>query len=91
MISSVEGHHEVYALYQTVLSGEGEDPFTCQHGKKGRKQLFIKSDCSEDTLMLASEKAQTAFLKYIEQAFCEDDMDIDSWYGWKCNMDNPKA
>ncbi|HEY1136472.1 MAG TPA: hypothetical protein VGE64_03185 [Xanthomonadaceae bacterium] len=80
-----EGHEEVYALYQAVYGAEDYGFYECKVSADGTK-WFIKSGHVEDTLMLASEKARSAFLSLIENKYTEGDMDIESWYGYRRAM-----
>ena len=58
-----------------------------QHGE----QKHIKAS-SGDVLVLASKKAELLFVDTIRKTEgIEDDVDIESWYGYERNMANPKA
>jgi hypothetical protein len=79
-----EGYEEVYSLYRCVQDEEDFGIYECK-SKDGK--LFIKAGHTDDTLMLASEKAKTAFLKIIETRYVDDnDMDIESWYAYNHAM-----
>lgn len=79
----IDGHEEVFNLYQTVWNGiENDVPFSC----KSNGDLSIVT-CAYNPLklVLATEKAKTAFLQAIENRFC-DGVDIESWYGFEHAM-----
>jgi hypothetical protein len=76
-----DGHEEVYALYQAVSAGEDYGFYECKASDDGTK-WFLKGGHVEDTLMLASEKARSAFLLLIESKYTDGDMDIESWYDY---------
>ncbi len=78
----------IYALYQAVSERETYDPW--QISINGDR-LFVKCGFTKDTLMLASEKACNSFLSLILKKYCRDFDDIESWYGYERNMNNPKA
>jgi len=78
----------IYALYQAVSERETYDPWQIS---MNRDRLFVKCGFTKDTLMLASEKACNSFLSLISKKYCGDFDDIESWYGYERNMNNPKA
>jgi len=78
---------EVYYLYVAV---KNEADMGMWYVLRSGNQWFVKGDSCEDTLRLASDRAKQAFLDHIERAFCEG-MDIESWYGFRRNLDNPHA
>lgn len=73
---------EIYSLYQSVSKTEDWNLFstTAKQTSSG-VQFFVKSDCCDDLLLLASEKARTTFLKHIETKYCGE-LDMESWYGY---------
>ncbi|MBX3640261.1 MAG: hypothetical protein KF888_07080 [Nitrosomonas sp.] len=77
-----DDHEEVYALYRAVSDVDELGMYKCtiNNGK-----YFVKGDHTEDTLMLASEKAHSAFLQAINSRF-EIEGDIEGWYGYKRAM-----
>jgi hypothetical protein len=84
--NDVEGHEEVYALYQAV---EGRETFGNFEVSTEGGKTFIKGPAS--ILVLATNKARVAFLKTVEQLKGDDDLDMDSWYSFKRSMADPKA
>jgi hypothetical protein len=80
-----EGHEEVYALYQAVYGAEDCGFYECKASVNGT-EWFLRAGHVEDTLMLASGKARSAFLSLIERRYTDGDMDIESWYGYKRAM-----
>ncbi|NIA11948.1 MAG: hypothetical protein GWP10_20055 [Nitrospiraceae bacterium] len=77
-----DDHEEVYALYRAVSDVDQFGMYKCSvnNGK-----YFVKGDHTEDTLMLASEKAREAFFKAMKTRFGIEG-DIESWYGYKRAM-----
>ncbi len=74
---------EVYNLYQSVSRVEEWGLFaTTSRETKTETQFFVKNNYSDEQLLLASEKARVAFLRYIEDSKCEG-LDIESWYGFQ--------
>jgi hypothetical protein len=82
-----ETSEEVYYLYSAIKNEHDEAMW--QVSRSGG-QLFVKGDSCDDTLRLASDRAKQAFLDHIERTFCEG-MGIESWYGFRRNLDNPHA
>lgn len=73
---------EIYSLYQSVSKTEDWSLFsTTEKQTSNGVQFFVKSDCCEDLLLLASEKARIAFLKHLEAKYCGE-LDMESWYGY---------
>lgn len=100
-LNSIEPNiHEVYNLYQAVKERDlntfnprdnissDHTPFSIIKGKEEGK-YFIRCSYFDDTLMLASEKAVKAFLNLLESTYCQG-MDIESWYGYQCALENSK-
>ena len=81
-----EGHEEIYALYQAVENREGHGPFDVT--TKG-EMTFVKGHAS--TLVLANQNARSAFLKMVDDLKNDNELDMESWYGFRRNMANPKA
>lgn len=81
-----ENHEEVFELYNTVKNNENNCMFRSETINKGAGQI-VRCSFSDTSLIIATEKAKKAFLKTLESVFCEN-MDIDSWYGFKVNMAN---
>ena len=77
-----DGHEEVYALYRAVADVDEFGMYKCT---MNNEKYFVKGDHTDDTLMLASEKAHSAFLNVINSRF-EIEGDIEGWYGYKRAM-----
>lgn len=79
-----DDHEEVYALYQAVSNSENAGIYTCSENKG---KYFLKADHVDDTLMLASDKARSAFLSAVDFRFGIAEFgDIEGWYGYKRAM-----
>ncbi|MBB1385394.1 hypothetical protein H5119_07575 [Pseudoalteromonas sp. SG45-5] len=82
--AGVEGHEEVYALHWAVSNREEMGMYKCDVNN-GR--YFITADGTDDTLMLASDKALHAFLSKVESCFGISDFgDIEGWYAYSRAM-----
>ncbi|MDD5486633.1 MAG: hypothetical protein PHW65_03675 [Dehalococcoidales bacterium] len=73
-----EDFEDVYCLYHAVKDKENYGLYECKKSKDGK--LFIKADHTEETLMLASQKAIDAFLNLIERRYVDPGMEIEGWY-----------
>jgi hypothetical protein len=78
-------HHEVWAIYQTVVHEESNIPFKLS--KKG-DTLFI--EYPEAGSLMITAKGNNTFLRILEEKYCEG-MDVESWYGLECALENEKA
>ena len=80
-------YDDVWNLYHSVCECSEETPIS-EYGIYNMQQgkYFVTSSCGEGTLMLASDKARNAFLKKIEDTYCED-MGIEGWYGFNKAME----
>lgn len=77
--------NDVYALYHSVSGIENWGTFRAERGRGAQQLLVYSHDCSEP-LLLASDKARDAFLKKVEDDYCED-MDIEGYYGFHHAME----
>ena len=77
--------NDVYSLYHSVSDIEDWGPFKTERGR-GSQQLLVHSYDCDEPLLLASDKAREAFLKKVEDKYCED-MDIESYYGFHHAME----
>lgn len=77
--------NDVYSLYHSVSGIEDWGAFRTERGRGPQQLLVHSSDCDE-ALLLASDKARDAFLKKVEDDYCED-MDIESFYGFHHAME----
>lgn len=73
---------EIYALYKAVMDVDELGMYKCSvnNGK-----YFVKGNHTEDTLMLASEKARLAFMKTMDARF-KIEGDLEGWYGFERAM-----
>jgi hypothetical protein len=82
-----EGYDEIYSLHMAVDRREDWGPWkvTIKDDK-----TFVNSPFS--TLQLLSEKARQAFLAEVDALRGTDnELDIESWYHYHRNIDNPHA
>lgn len=80
-----EDYEEVYSLYKAVEDIDEFGMFKCKTSTDGKK-IFVYGDHVEDTLMLVSDKAKRAFLKFIEERYVDNDLNIEGWYAYKRAM-----
>ena len=80
-----EGHEEVYSLYRAVEDATQISFFECKPAKGGNG-LIVYKDNINDKLLLASDKAKSAFLKEIEKRYVDNDMNIEGWYEFNRSM-----
>lgn len=84
---SLDGYEEVYSLYSSVKNVEKWMSYTTKvRPCKTGNQYFVEADGCDDTLLLASEEAKKAFLKFLEDTYCDEGMDMESWYGYNYMM-----
>jgi hypothetical protein len=73
-----EGHEELYGLYRCVIDGEDFGSWKC---RKHDDKLFVSAGNIEDTLMIASEPAKSAFLGVLRDRYVPDkDFSVEGWY-----------
>lgn len=75
---------DVYSVYCTVNEGMGQGGYEIKKNQSNGR-LFVTGP-GENTLMIASDKAKEAFLKMIEDRYCED-MDIEGYYAFHHAME----
>lgn len=77
-----DDYEEIYALYRAVYDPDEFGLYKCSinNGK-----YFVKADHCDDTLMLASEKSRSAFLKEMHSRY-KIDGNIESWYAYEKAM-----
>jgi predicted RNA methylase len=80
--NNVEDIEDAFCLRQCVLNNEpyGSYEISSRDGKK-----FIKA--FDETLMIASVKAEETFLNILEDRFADEGLDIDSTYEFKRQME----
>lgn len=81
-----EGHEEVYSLYRSVKDCDSWGVYETVKATGGGDRWMVSADNSEDSLLLASEKAKEAFLEHIENTYCDGDLEMESWYMFKHAM-----
>ncbi len=74
---------EINNLYDSITGKTQMGVFTCD---ENNGKLFIKSDCSEQTLMLASEKAIKTFLDKLDIEYGGDFGTVALYYDFVRNM-----
>jgi hypothetical protein len=79
-----DSYREVYGLYTDVETISDMGIFSCKTEKE--TQFIVKNSLSGESLFLASEKAKNAFLRHIEQKYC-DGMSMEAWFSFKNEME----
>lgn len=72
--------NDIYSLYHSVSGIETWGAFKTERGRANQQLLVHSYECDEP-LLLASDKARDAFLKKIEDTYCEG-MNIESYYSF---------
>lgn len=83
-----ESAEQAYALYEAVSSEEGDGIWNVVENN-GR--LIVSCGHVDEKLIIASEQAKAVFLNMLREKHMDDTDDVESWYGFQRNMDNPKA
>ncbi|KHN49234.1 hypothetical protein [Pectobacterium fontis] len=79
---------EIYGLYEAVSLEETNGIWNViRNGKK----LVISVGHVKQSLIIASDTAKLSFLSILKEKYMDDANDVESWYGFQRNMDNPKA
>jgi len=65
----LDGFEEIDALYQSVKQVSDYGMYRTVKGKK-EGSFVVTASFMDDSLFLASEKARSAYLKYIEDKYC---------------------
>ena len=86
--ASPDTTEEAYALYESVQSEEGNGFWEVT--RRG-DQLVLSIGHVEEALIIASESAKSTFLNLVRELYMDNTDDVESWYGYQRNMDNPKA
>lgn len=75
-----ENYEEIYSLYKAIedIDEPQYGTFKCTKNEK-TGMYFLKGDHTEDTLLLASEKARLTFIKVLDDRF-KIDGSIEGWY-----------
>ena len=80
-------YNDVYSLYRTVQDLSDWGPFTIKYNESASgHKCFLSSPECDDTLMLASELARTAFLRKLVSDYCGG-LDMESYYSFRHAME----
>jgi hypothetical protein len=79
-----DNHEEIMELYNTAKDLEDNFMFQSELINLGPGKI-VKCSYPKITLVLTTEKATEAFLREIENRYC-DGLDIESWYGMQVAM-----
>ncbi|KLD71237.1 hypothetical protein [Xanthomonas pisi] len=83
--TQLDDHEDVYDLYKAIEGAEEVGLYKCT-ALADQTRWLVRAKCVEDTLMLVSIEARSAFLREIERRSTGGEMDIESWYGYMCAM-----
>jgi len=81
--AGIVDHNEVYSLYEAVRATSEWGAFKCsqENTSKGNRFFVKYDDWSDETLILASDKAREHFLRHIEKKYVKEcGMSIETWY-----------
>lgn len=77
--TDLSDYNDVYSLYYSVYNVEGFGSYDTEKTDNGG---YVVTSCDNDmTLFLATEKAREAFLKKVEDDYCEG-MGIEGYYAF---------
>lgn len=79
-----EDHEEVYSIYRAVKDGRSFGIFDVK-STRGGVGLILKAAHRDQGLLIATDKAKSAFLAQFVSANCGN-MDMESWYGYRQAM-----
>lgn len=78
---------EIYELYYAVQDCVKRESFSCTERVTSKgKQYIVECDYIEESLILASPKARSYFLDYLEETYAKD-LGIEGEYGFRYNLD----
>jgi len=77
-----DDYEEIYALCRAVMDIDEFGMYKCS---MNNGKYFVKGNHTEDTLMLASEKARLAFVGTIDVRF-KMEGNLEGWYQYKRAM-----
>ena len=83
-LNHIDDLEDAFCLDQTIRT---EIDYGSYHYKKNGEKMFITSNCWEDTLMLANEKAKEYFLHLLEERWSEDKISLENYYEMMKQMD----
>ena len=82
-LEQIEDLEDAFCLDQTIRTGMNYGSY---YYDSNDERVFISSDCWDDTLMLASDKARDYFLKILEEKWSEEGIPLDIYYEMKRQM-----
>lgn len=74
-------YEEIDTLFQSVKQVADYGMYRTVRGRK-EGTYIVTASFMDDSLFLASDKARSAYLKYIEDRYCDGEME-EAWYGVK--------
>lgn len=77
----LENYEEIDSLFQSVKQVSDYGMYRTVEGKKPGTYI-VTASFMDDSLFLASEKARSAYLRYIEEKYCDGEPE-DVWYAVK--------
>ena len=78
----LDDHNDIYSLYHSVEKCEEWGGFKTVPATSAGDRWIVTYSCSDQPLLLASEKAKQAFLKHIEMTYCGDFKNIEGYYAY---------
>lgn len=77
----LENFEEIDSLYQSVKQVSDYGMYRTVEGRKPGTYI-VTASFMDDSLFLASEKARSAYLRYIEERYCNGEPE-EAWYAVK--------
>ena len=81
----LEGHEEVYCLYNSVNDCDEWGFFKTELAQGSNTRWIVTSTTNDQSLLLASELAKETFLKHLEKSYCGD-LTMEGWHALKHAM-----
>jgi hypothetical protein len=86
----LEGHQDVYDLYNSVNNYESVGKFhTSKEVTNTGSEYLVKAEGNQDSLLLNSEEEKFSFLQHIADEYTDSgDGSIETWYKLKKELNN---
>ena len=81
----LESHEEVYSLYRAVKDCTSFGIFDVKPAKGSGERWIVTASSIDQSLLIASSDARTAFLQKLTRTYCGD-LDMEGWYSFKHGM-----
>ncbi len=79
--------NDLYWLHNAVYYLEDTGTFNCWQDEKIEGRYHVTAPHLTEELVLATEKARQAFLRYVEVEYAGEDFDVESQYSFNMAME----